>query len=152
MGYSVGELSGFMEDVVYHAKGYMRYSRQERRKQAYKHRLSKLRARDRQEYRKRRALRLQGLPVINPMPKVTELTQDIAHMPAALLPQTAIHQAFWGSITREWQRCFKGDEAMEALLLEVSDGEVMGSGPQLLAEEMQAADFLDLDNVHPLFR
>ena len=142
----------FVHNAVYHAKGYMGYSRQERRKQTFAHHLRKDRARQRMEERENRQRRRAGLPSIPALRKATNVSKALNGMKAPLKLRGAIERRFQDVITHKWRKLLKTDLCMQDLFAQEKNGEALGTGPQLLAQELEASrDSLDLEDIHPIF-
>lgn len=157
MGHSLENLENnigdFVENAMYHAKGYMKYSKQDRRKQSFAHRLRKDRARQRSEERERRERRRHGLPDVPFLQKTTEVSTHIAGMKAPLKPRAAIAKRYTDNITHKWRRFLMEDTFLRDLIVQEKNGETLG-GPQLLQEDLkESLDGLRLneEDIHPIF-
>lgn len=157
MGHGVQDLNAedfeFVQDAVYHAKGYMGYSRQERRRQTLAFRLRKDRARRRADERKRDQRRREDIPHIPVVAPLTEIQAWIAGMQPPLKPRAVYTKLWRDKMARKWRRVLRADPAMADLLQLVKDGVALGDYPQreLLRDLEVAEDSLDLDDIHPIF-
>jgi hypothetical protein len=131
-----------VEDVTYLARRFMGRSQAERRKQAFEHRLNKLRLRERRE-RKRQGGDLGVRPV-----QPSEFHQSIARMQAPIRPHEAMSHHIWDYMNLLWrQKAFAGDAGMKALLSdEQAAGDIPDQGAGLFVQEFENSP----DTLHPL--
>jgi hypothetical protein len=154
MGGSLGNVEDFslveefVEDVTYLAQRYMGRSQVERRKQAFEHRLKKLRLRERREC-KRQVGHVGARPA-----QPTKFTQSIARMQAPIRPHEAMSHHIWDYMNLLWrQKAFAGNAGMKALLAEEeTNNNSPDNGAGLFVQEFQnSPDTLD-PLIHRVFR